>query len=77
MNEEQINKIFELIHDKHNIKMLVITSEKITLRWHDNTLKRFDSNFNGVMEAINWIEYAKAEEEVISKEFDVREVFYP
>ena len=77
ITHRQIDKIFELIHDKYNIKMLIIDSQRLTFRWHDGTLKRFDSDFNGIMEAITWIEYAKAEEEVRFKEKQVREVFYP
>ena len=76
MTEEQITKIFEVLHDKHHIKMLIITSQKLTFRWHDGTLKRFNADFNGIMNAVDWIEHAKAEEEVKYKEKQVRKVFY-
>ena len=77
ITHRQIDKIFELIHDKYNIKMLIIDSQRLTFRWHDGTLKRFNSDFKGIMKAVDWIEHAKAEEEVRFKEKQVREVFYP
>ena len=77
ITHRQIDKIFELIHDKYNIKMLIIDSQRLTFRWHDGTLKRFDSDFNGIMKAVDWIEHAKAEEEVRFQEKRLREVFYP